>query len=149
MDEEKYSRQIKLFGKDTQEKILASHIHLAGVVEERMESYMIRLLSQVGAHVCRSNECKIEPTWVFVFDLPEAMHESFRAAEQGQKILYISTSNLLVSKAYTQRLNAESTAQHSEVYLNILVGVAVQEYIKSMAGINCSDEWRLDLSIFE
>ncbi|OAG32961.1 hypothetical protein NEIG_01534 [Nematocida sp. ERTm5] len=148
MEEEKYSRQIKLFGHEAQKRIKESHIHIKGNTKETMVDCMVRLLLQIGANVCRDNMCTAEPTWMFMCDLDKESIENTYC--DNKNILYISTKTLSMSRAYAEPPKPEiSSIEHIEIYLNILGGMAVQEYVKSVAGVKSVEQWSLDPSIFE
>ncbi|KAI5127745.1 hypothetical protein NEPAR04_1076 [Nematocida parisii] len=150
MEEEKYSRQIKLFGHEAQKRIKESHIHIKGNAKETMVDCMVRLLLQIGANVCRDSMCTAEPTWVFMCDLDKEYIENENTYCNNKNILYISTKTLSMSRAYTEPKKSEvSCIEHIEIYLNILGGMAVQEYVKSVAGVKSVEQWSLDPSIFE
>lgn len=145
MQQEKYSRQIKLFGNSTQKKIEESHIHIVDYTG-KSEKHLIRLLQQLGANNCTDKQCSLVPTWIFVCD---------RAAEQAENVetsdlsvMYIDTQSLALSRQYTTEKH-EKIANILQEYLNILVGVAVQEYIKDLAGLSTLASWKLDVSMFE
>ncbi|KAH9386302.1 uncharacterized protein NEMAJ01_1198 [Nematocida major] len=146
MHDEKYSRQIKLFGSQAQKKIESSHIHVLDQ-ESKIQRHICRLLSQLGANVCLEAACTDMPTWAFICGAPE--RGALERAPAGCT-MYISTETLSISRKQLAQAPGEARAKTSrEEYINILAGVAVQEYIKSLTEMKALDEWTLDTSMFE
>lgn len=145
MQQEKYSRQIRLFGESTQKRIEESHIHIISRAERNAGLYIERLLQQMGAGVCICPEtCEQIPTWIFACDLAEPL----KCTEKDLNVFYISTADLTISKDHAAP-NIQVSDVFCEEYINILAGVAVQEYIKALSGIELLNYWKLDTAIFE
>lgn len=145
MQQEKYSRQIRLFGESTQKKIEDSHIHIISKKEDRITLYIKRLLDQMGAKICNiPDSCTKSPTCIFACDLSK----SIEPIDQGTNVFYISTSDLSLSKEH-RAADIDSMQPVCIEYINILAGVAVQEYVKELSGAEPLQNWRLDTSIFE
>ncbi|KAI5188977.1 hypothetical protein NEMIN01_0241 [Nematocida minor] len=143
MQQEKYSRQIRLFGEATQKKIEDSHIHIVDD-EEKIVRHITRLLLQMGANVCaRPKVCSESPSWTFACNLSAEKE----CSKTEPNICYISTPTLSLSREHT--LLRQDPQTECEEYTNILAGVAVQEYIKSLAGMDTLQKWALDTSVFE
>ncbi|KAI5171683.1 hypothetical protein NEFER03_0988 [Nematocida sp. LUAm3] len=151
MNKEKYARQIKLFGEETQDSIENSTI-LILIKEHSAGAFLLtKLLRQIGIeHIHQPNdperyitenkeEATNKWTWIFSVDMkPEIKRE---------QIYYINTQTLCISKYHNSCPCEESSNSPSVsddlyvLYLNILVGIAVQEYIKILSGKHGVDHW--------
>lgn len=163
-DEERYSRQIKLFGANTQNKIENTRVYIRTPdPSSPFVSYFRRLLLQVGGQLLTYPLYKAEEgnkemsanDWIVLVDThpqPSEIHEAFA------NMMYICTDCLSFSIGHPSFIVASHPKRPGKVhktqelfqeYLNILAAVAVQEYIKSLAGKEVLASWFLDVSIFD
>ncbi|KAI5185508.1 hypothetical protein NEHOM01_0867 [Nematocida homosporus] len=141
MDREKYSRQIRLFGEETQQKLSSAKVRIVAPENSDILPFLIRLITQIGSQLVTEKD-RGEVDWVFVVDQPDTVCSDGLDSNQ----LYICTKTLSIAKSnpiLTQCTPAQIDSSVYREYLNILAGVAVQEYIKTMAGIQTLDHWSL------
>lgn len=163
-EEEKYSRQIKLFGASTQRKIETTRVFMrAPESSSRFVSYFRRLLLQVGGQFLTyplyeageiSGEVS-ENDWLVLVDTPphpSELHKVFAAT------MYICTDCLSFAIGHPSSVvpshprrpgNVPKTSGLFPEYLNILAALSVQEYIKFLSGMQALTSWFLDVSIFD
>ncbi|OAG31543.1 hypothetical protein NEDG_00018 [Nematocida displodere] len=153
MNKEKYSRQIRLFGEETQTAIESTNVYiLSDDSSLSTKTELDRLLTQIGSTTHQNLPPSISPpAALFLVDLPWLPEYS----SQFSGIFYISTRTLTVCTVETlvhapnTKQPEHGTSTKQPEYLKILAGVAVQEYIKKLSGLSVVKAWTLDITPFE
>jgi len=162
---EKYSRQIRLFGEETQKKIEETRVVVLSSKAPLVKAYIERLIVQMGGTLGALEECRIESAqnreqglqkeyWIFSVDQDAEEVQKLEESEL-ERVFYISTRSLSVSTEHNAIQNEEKPESLRKIeescrkeFLKIVAGVAVQEYTKKLSGPNGFKTWQLDTPMF-
>lgn len=152
--EERYSRQMYLFGHETQKRIEKTLVVVLAPSESFVAPMIERLVTNIGGQcLCSSNEgleisdsAEIVDIYYIIVD----NHASPRI-EAEDRIFYLNTQSISFSKNPMPSIFCESNRDLPHdlyiEYLNILACVVVQEYIKILNGMNVASDWRLNIEL--
>ncbi|KAI5181059.1 hypothetical protein NEOKW01_1300 [Nematocida sp. AWRm80] len=165
MNRERYSRQIRLFGEETQMRIRDTHVNIVNRIQpdtlsEDMLRKMNRHITQIGGTLCSGcNVCTgtEKNNWSFVLLNRKGITE---APKIDKNVFYIDLDTLSITDTKEKMVVLpDRTTIHPftapeyhslvDYFRNIVIAVAVQEYLKVLScDPNAISSWSFDISGF-
>lgn len=151
---ERFSRQIRIFGVEVQEKIIGERVAVLSSAHSVVADEILKNLALLGclhlyanirprtgasiwqgATYCASSSGLPEEAFFFCIDTPSPVTSNFFSIRTDSHSFSHNAENLF----------PPATTEYPLEYSVVLAGVAVQEYIKLLQGLGVAERYKVEL----